>query len=144
MGKIRQDYSDIIGHQFGGLIILRVLPRVKIDKKTEPAVCVVRCTWCGDEKIMQLRSAKSGRNKSCGCLNGHKVRKSNPCKEGSTAYIVDKLKAEYVCRYAAGSGCLRQEVAHLCCFECDKKAHCGLACKNTPDKCGAKKRKKRR
>ena len=56
--------------------------------------------------------------------------------ERETSWIVDVLHAKYICGTPA-EDCLRNKLAHLCCCECDKRNHCGKACKNTPDKCGA-------
>lgn len=57
--------------------------------------------------------------------------------ERETACVVDMLKAKYICEMP-DEYCLRSKLAHLCCWECDKRTRCGKACKCTPDKCGAR------
>ena len=48
--------------------------------------------------------------------------------------ITKKLKNKYVCPFPF-PGCVRSEVCHVCCWECDKECK---QCSNNPQLCGAR------
>lgn len=62
-------FQDLTGEKFGMLTILNRVP------KSSPVKYLTRCE-CGNEKIIEGRSIKSGITKSCGCLN-------QTCKDGT-------------------------------------------------------------
>lgn len=51
--------------------------------------------------------------------------------------ITKKLKNKYVCPFPF-PGCVRSEVCHVCCWECDKECK---QCSNNPQLCGARRLK---
>lgn len=147
-----KDFSDYVGKEFGYLMVTKVLPRRKDDKGlTVPVEMECVCRACGNTLTMRLHSLQS--RTSCGCMpkkrnlldaadalkaTGEDVKLFAECSR--VPYIIRKLHAKYICE-TPDEDCLRSQVAQLCCRECDKRNNCGMACKCTPDKCGAKKRK---
>ena len=60
------------GKKYGKLLILKYVE----DKKTKHSNSYYLCKCdCGNEKIIELRSMKSGRVKSCGCIQKERIRK---------------------------------------------------------------------
>ena len=64
-------FNDLTGHTFGRLTVLRFNG---IDKH-HTAQWVCRCE-CGEEKAVAAGSLRSGRTRSCGCLNSEVARGS--------------------------------------------------------------------
>lgn len=123
-----KDYSNLVGKKYGRLRILEILPRVP---KKFPE-CIVKCD-CGKIKTVRIYDVANHKIQSCGCARSRKGI------ERETPYIAKKLNAKYECRHTVQE-CMRSSVCHICCCECDKYKNCCMACKNTPEKCGAKKR----
>lgn len=141
------DYSSYVGARYGHVTIIGLLPR-EFDAAghIKPARCKAVCD-CGKEFEPRINSLRRGDIRSCGCAkkNPHKYRaqkakrakpESTECRERS--YIAEVLKVKWECLYPQEK-CLRSMVSRICCCECDKRERCGWACKNEPQKCGARK-----
>lgn len=144
-----KDYSDCIGKKYGHLTVLALEPREHTDTgHIKPQLCKARCD-CGAILYTRISSVIHEVVQSCGCSR-RKSREYRPRKakraqpesvERERSYIAEALKAEYRCPYSQ-EACLRSKLAHICCCECDKRDGCGWACKNTPQRCGARRVKK--
>lgn len=118
-----KDYSYLVGKKYNKLEVIEILPR----EPKKHAKCLCRC-GCGTLKVLEVNCVICGKTQSCGC-----VREDTP-------YIVKKLNAKYECPCTIQE-CMRSSICNICCRECDKYSQCCMACKNTPEKCGAKKRR---
>jgi len=63
-------FIDLTGQRFGRLVVLKLIGKNKWGSYQ----WLCRCD-CGKEKIVRIDSLKSGRTKSCGCLNRERLTK---------------------------------------------------------------------
>lgn len=147
MGTPAKDYSVYCGHKYNMLTVLGVKPR-EFDAKGryKPARLIVRCD-CGRVYDAEAAAVIHGRQKGCICQRGRKdYREPNPLAPedfptSREPNIVERLKPKWECTCNFESGCSINELCGICCWECDRP--CKM-CQNSPEKCGAKKRRQRK
>ncbi len=110
------------------------------------AYFLVRCD-CGKTKKVTIWEFKKGKEKSCGLLRckakvkgltGTPKPPETITQQDETASALEaRLKPKYYCR-AVTPDCVISTLLHICCCECDRPCK---RCENTPQKCGARKRK---
>lgn len=170
MTRETANYGEMVGETYGYLVVKKLLPREKNSKGImKKATVECYCKVCGSTTIQTATLLLSGHKSSCGCLNRSKrgwnyyfyKAKTIECMVGKPirveteqkpkkklgrppekSWIRAKMHAIYICE-TPDEVCMRSKIAQLCCCECDKRSRCGMACKCTPDKCGAKKRGRR-
>lgn len=139
-----KEYGDYVGKRYGHLTVVELLPREYTDTgRIKPQLCKARCD-CGVILYPRAIYVVNGTIQSCGCsrrkpraYRPRKAKRAKPEVERERSYIAETLKAKYECPYPQGE-CLRSTVSRICCCECDKRERCGWACKNGPQKCGAR------
>jgi hypothetical protein len=62
---------DITGERYGRMLVIREYEQVGYDR-----YFLCKCD-CGNEKIVRMNELRSGKTKSCGCLNREMTSKSN-------------------------------------------------------------------
>ena len=145
-----KDWEPYVGKRFERVVILAIMPRERYTSgkskgAIKPAQCKAECD-CGNIFYPQIASLINGSTRSCGkCPGCTQLRKMWGAKAAAVEAqavpaIAKRLHATYKCPYPHAD-CVRSDVARICCYECDKRKTCGWACQNTPQRCGAKKRK---
>lgn len=72
------NYSEYIGMRFGKLTVIE---QTGISKSHKP-LFLCHCD-CGNEKVVDLYSMRSGHTQSCGCYNKERLREANTVHGGS-------------------------------------------------------------
>lgn len=135
--KLGKDLTSLVGLKFNRLTIIEILPRERDEKgllKLPECVCVCDC---GRSKRLRIYDVINNNVTSCGCMRGRRGIDRNVT---NARVAVENLSALYYCPYTT-SACVRSNVYHLCCHECDRVDNCSQACNNSPEKCHAKIRK---
>lgn len=144
---------DIVGWVIGNVEIVEyvgVKPWIRNKMNGEKEVlhkCTYRCRCsCGAEfeKRRELILPRRFKNSwTCGNFEAHNLKARTVNTESRfTEYadrkpaLIEELNAKLYCT-ATCEGCYRSDFLHLCCYECDKKGDCGMACYNDPNKCGS-------
>ena len=140
------NWTAWVGVKFGTLTVEKYLGY----QDRGSAYFLVRCD-CGKTKKVITSDFLKGKAKSCGLLKCKRAVASaklldlprppkgdtNPNRE-TTSAIEARLKPKYYCR-AVAPKCTISTLLHICCCECDRPCK---RCENTPQKCGARERKK--
>lgn len=123
------------GQRYGNLTVIdETKKRTPQNRLAIYFIC--RCD-CGRTVEFASSELRNKRYRNCGDEDCKYYQSESPSCDSSV--IVKKLKAKYLCRYPEET-CVRSLVCKICCCECDKPCK---KCKNTPDKCGALKRRQR-
>jgi len=72
----KRKVKDFTGHRFGRLVVLKECEKITFPCGHKERAVSCLCD-CGNKKIVQLRSLKSGHTKSCGCYNKEQTLKAN-------------------------------------------------------------------
>lgn len=150
-----KDWSYLLGQKIGMLKVLEIYPPGVISIRPKKKTSVARCVCeCGTECYRDVSNLARRQGMSCGGKEcKHKImsltqtRRQATNKSKATAQkpaekflkdeepiITKKLKNKYVCPFPF-PGCVRSEVCHVCCWECDKECK---QCSNNPQLCGAR------
>lgn len=98
--------QDLIGEKFNRLIILRPV------KKNDRTYLVCKCE-CGNTKEIKMSHVKSGRTKSCGCLNIEKLK----ARKGRVSKL---LKPDnYAAKYRLYKSYEKHAIERGYCFDID-------------------------
>lgn len=137
------NWTAWVGVKFGTLTVEKYLGY----QDRSSAYFLVRCD-CGKTKKVTIWEFKKGKEKSCGLLRCKaKVKELTGTpkppetitqQDETTSALEARLKPKYYCR-AVTPDCVISTLLHICCCECDRPCK---RCENTPQKCGARKRKK--
>ena len=139
-----RNWEAWVGAKYGTLTVEKFLGSMG----TKSTYFLVRCN-CGKTKKVITGDFLQGKAKSCGLLKcKRKVARlldlpqppngdTNPNKEVTSA-IEERIKPKYFCK-AVAPECTISTLLHICCCECDRPCK---RCENTPQKCGARERKK--
>lgn len=129
MAKERGTRLDLTGQRFGRLVAIKVAER-KRDENGRLVVLkwVCQCD-CGNVCEVIPSSLTRGDTKSCGCLCREYFAARKPAYEGVR------------CPYPA-SACEKSKWG-VCCYDCDKRGGCKMACLNSPSKCGKEDKEKK-
>lgn len=76
-GCIQSEYENLLGHKYGRLTVIRYYEKRK--RQSSPGYkhyWLCKCD-CGNEKVVEAYSLKTGRIRSCGCLNIERITKHN-------------------------------------------------------------------
>lgn len=65
--KIGIQIKDMTGQKFGKLTVISMVKKYDEKKMTNRTFCLCKCE-CGNEKVIYPGNLRSGRTKSCGCL----------------------------------------------------------------------------
>lgn len=138
------NWDEWIGVKYGTLtvkdLLIRKIPSANIR------YFVLRCK-CGRERTVRVHDFVQGKVKSCGkpeCKSkvvGLTLLPQAPlsAKSAHTPSAIEaRLKPKYFCK-AVAPECTISTLLHICCCECDRPCK---RCENTPQKCGARERKK--
>lgn len=150
-----KDWSYLLGQKIGMLTVLEIYPPGVISIRPKKKVSVARCVCeCGTECYRDVSNLARRQGMSCGgkeckhkIMSLAQIRRQETNKRKATAQkpvekflkdeepiITKKLKNKYVCPFPF-PGCVRSEVCHVCCWECDKECK---QCSNNPQLCGAR------
>lgn len=137
------NWTAWVGVKFGTLTVEKYLGY----QDRGSAYFLVRCD-CGKTKKVTIWEFKKGKEKSCGLLRckakvkgltGAPKPPEPITQQDETASALEaRLKPKYYCR-AVTPDCVISTLLHICCCECDRACK---RCENTPQKCGARERKK--
>lgn len=141
-----RNYSAWIGAKFGTLTVEKYLGKTA----NSDTFFLVRCD-CGKTKKVKTGDFMRGNVKSCGRLfckratSGKLLSLPKPPKddtdpESYNSAIEARIKPKYYCK-AVALECTISTLLHVCCCECDRPCK---RCENTPQKCGARVRARRR
>lgn len=72
--KSSKKLPDYTGHRFGRLTVIKRVEDKITPSGTPSAMMLCRCD-CGNEKVIAFASLRSGKTKSCGCLNKENASK---------------------------------------------------------------------
>lgn len=109
------NWTAWVGVKFGTLTVEKYLGY----QDRGSAYFLVRCD-CGKTKKVTIWEFKKGKEKSCGLLR---------CK----------AKVKGLTGTPKPPDCVISTLLHICCCECDRPCK---RCENTPQKCGARERRK--
>lgn len=150
-----KDWSYLLGQKIGMLTVLEIYPPGVISIRPKKKASVARCVCeCGTECYRDVSNLARRQGMSCGgkeckhkIMSLAQIRRQETNKSKATAQkpaenfskdeepiITKKLKNKYVCPFPF-PGCVRSEVCHVCCWECDKECK---QCSNNPQLCGAR------
>lgn len=138
-----KDWAAWVGSKYGTLTVEKYLGK----KKNNQALFSVRCA-CGKTKKVIASDFVRGKAKSCGRLeckravaNAKLLDLPKPLEDDSaptySSAIEERIRPKYFCR-AVALECTISTLLHICCCECDRPCK---RCKNTPQKCGARRRR---
>lgn len=133
---MKKDWSLLVGEKQGLLTAKQVLG----TEKNGYTYLLCQCD-CGSEKVIKATDFVRGRVKTCGKLEcKRKVSDVKPLPStGKAVSVIEaRLKFRFYCK-AVAPECTISTLLHICCCECDRPCK---RCKNTPQKCGARERKK--
>lgn len=119
--------------KFGRLTILYVYR--KIGRK--PQICHCLCE-CGRIVDLPWYKVRNHMQRTCGqdnCFYAQKELFRN--KPNEKPAILERVKPKIECTHEI-EGCIFSKLFHICCLECDRPCK---QCENSPDKCGALRRK---
>lgn len=139
-----RNWAAWVGVKYGTLTVEKYLGYLNKSH----AYYLVRCD-CGKTKKVITGDFVRGKTKSCGLLEcKRKVAKllalpEPPKGDGEqnrevVSAIEQRIKPKYFCKSVAPE-CTISTLLHICCCECDRPCK---RCENTPQKCGARERKK--
>lgn len=150
-----KDWSYLLGQKIGLLTVLEIYPPGVISIRPKKKTSVARCVCeCGAECYRDVSNLARRQGMSCGgkeckhkimslaqtrrqATNKSKAKAQKPAEKflkDTEPIITKKLKNKYVCPFPF-PGCVRSEVCHVCCQECDKECK---QCSNNPELCGAR------
>ena len=139
-----RNWAAWVGMKYGTLTVEKFLGCLD----TRNTYFLMRCD-CGKTKKVTTSDFARGKAKSCGLLNcKRKVARlldlPQPPKGDDeqvrevVSAIEARIKPKYFCK-AVAPECTISTLLHICCCECDRPCK---RCENTPQKCGARERKK--
>ena len=137
-------WEEWIGVKYGTLTVKDYFIRETPGAKNR--YFVLRCE-CGKERTVRVHDFAQGKAKSCGkpeCKSkvaGLRSLPKAPLNAKSMcplSVIEQRIKPKYYCKSVAPE-CTISTLLHICCCECDRPCK---RCDNTPQKCGARERKK--
>lgn len=132
--KAKPDPEEWHGRKFGHLTVIGESEKVTQFQHTMLVLtCLCDCGRVTDipRTNVLYRNQRTCENVDCWYYQKEPVRLLNPA-------IVIRLKPKYICQHPAAE-CSISSLCKMCCHECDRPCK---SCTNTPDKCGAKLRKK--
>ncbi len=155
-----KDWSYLVGQKIGYLKVVELLPPgaiiVRPGRKSTVARCICKCgrecykevsnlarrmgVTCGSKECKhQIMSDAQALRRQIHPLNFKHVERqaAEPFPKSNVPVITQQLKMHYECIHP-DPGCVRSEVCHVCCWECDKECK---KCSNHPELCGARRRK---
>ena len=74
--KLVQDYEDLTGKKFNKLTVIEHLGKVRVGSNQSTHLWKCQCD-CGNICEVSSRGLRSGRTKSCGCIQGETLRSMN-------------------------------------------------------------------
>lgn len=136
------NWTAWVGVKFGTLTVEKYLGY----QDRGSAYFLVRCD-CGKTKKVTIWEFKKGKEKSCGLLRCKaKVKELTGTpkppetitqQDETVSALEARIHPKYFCK-AVAPECTISTLLHICCCECDRPCK---RCENTPDKCGARRRK---
>lgn len=141
---MKKDWDLLIGETHGTLTVKQV---VGTDRNGYTYL-LCQCD-CGSEKVVKASDFTRWKVKTCGKREcKRKARGGVPLPEAQESFppytgervsaIETRLRPKYFCK-AVATDCVISTLLHICCCECDRPCK---RCENTPQKCGARERKK--
>lgn len=118
--------------KYGKLCVLKVHNKIKKQPQKVDVLCE-----CGRIVTLPWRAVYKGEVKVCGHKDCYLTQAAEERKALVTPAILVKTKAKYICP-CPDENCVISSVCRICCCECDRPCK---QCENSPEKCGAKKRK---
>lgn len=140
---MKKDWDLLIGETHGTLTVKQV-----VGDRNGYTYLLCQCI-CGSEKVVKGTDFSRWKVKTCGKLEcKRKARGGVPLPEAQESFppytgervsaIETRLRPKYFCK-AVATDCVISTLLHICCCECDRPCK---RCKNGPEKCGARERKK--
>lgn len=141
---MKKDWSLLVGEKHGTLTVKQVAE----SDRNGFTYLLCQCD-CGNEKVVKAVDFTRWKVKTCGKLECKRKARGVlalpeaqesflPIKGERVSAIEAHLKPKYYCR-AVTPDCVISTLLHICCCECDRPCK---RCENTPQKCGARERKK--
>ena len=141
---MKKDWELLVGEKHGTLTVKQV---VGTDRNGYTYL-LCQCD-CGSEKVVKASDFTRWKVKTCGkreckrkargVLTLPEAQESFPPNTGERASAIEaRLRPKYFCK-AVTPECTISTLLHICCCECDRPCK---RCENTPQKCGARERKK--
>lgn len=129
------EYEEYRWKKYGRLRVLRVHAK-KSGKPSPGRVCQTCDVLCECGRIVTLPWYKVKNHLVHTCGNPECIYTQMELEDEEPA-IVERCAPQYECP-SPSPACLISSMYHVCCCECDRPCK---QCENSPEKCGAKKRK---
>lgn len=141
---MKKDWSLLVGETHGTLTVKQVAG----SDRNGFTYLLCQCD-CGNEKVVKATDFTRWKVKTCGkreckrkargVVTLSEAQESFPPRTGERVSALEqRIKPRYFCK-AVTPDCVISTLLHICCCECDRPCK---RCENTPQKCGARKRKK--
>ena len=141
---MKKDWSLLVGATHGTLTVKQVVGTDRNGYTYLLCQCI-----CGSEKVVKGTDFSRWKVKTCGKLECKRkargvltlpeAQESFPQYTGERVSAIEtRLRPKYFCKSVAPE-CTISTLLHICCCECDRPCK---RCENTPQKCGARERKK--
>lgn len=135
-----KNWAAWVGAKYGTLTVEKYLGH----SEGGHAYFLIRCD-CGKTKKVIASDFVRGKAKSCGLLKCKRAVANAklldlpqpPNPDCQTSAIEARIKPKYFCKSVTPE-CTISTLLHICCCECDRPCK---RCENTPQKCGARRRK---